>query len=337
MARHQWKKLMVLGGLRYEKTKVSYSSKDVIINGAGDLEAIVPVSGSSDYDFLLPQVQARYELGKYTNLRAAATYSYARPNFSEIIPSQEINIEDNVATLGNANLKPTGSLNLDLMIEKYFGNVGVVSAGVFHKSLSDFIYRRVQFNVPYPSTGTPIIPAIDVVQAQNGNDAQLTGFELVFQRKLSFLPGFLKNLNVYTNYTYTHSEAKIQSRDANNTKPDETETIRLPGQAMHVGNVALAYETGKLLVRLAANFNGKYLSEVGGSPDQDLYVDDRLQLDFNASYAFDKRFRLFAEVLNITNQPFETYLGNDTVKAQREFYSWWARLGLKFDFTAKKK
>jgi TonB-dependent receptor len=337
MARHQWKKLMVLGGVRYEKTSVKYSSKDVVIDGAGDLEAIVPVSGSSDYDFILPQAQARYELGKYTNLRAAVTYSYARPNFSEIIPSQEINIEDNVATLGNANLKPTGALNLDLMIEKYFGNVGVVSAGVFHKSLNDFIYRRVQFNVPYPSTGTPIIPAIDVVQAQNGNDAQLTGFELVFQRKLSFLPGFLKNLNVYTNYTYTNSEATIQSRDANNSKPDATESIRLPGQATHVGNVALAYETGKLLVRLAANFNGKYLSEVGGSPDQDLYVDDRLQLDFNASYAFDKRFRLFAEVLNLTNQPFETYLGNENVKAQREFYSWWARLGLKFDFNGKKK
>jgi TonB-dependent receptor len=222
------------------------------------------------------------------------------------------------------------------MVEKYFGNVGVVSAGVFHKSLDDFIYRRVQFNVPYPSTGTPIIPAIDVVQAQNGNDASITGFELVFQRKLSFLPGLLENLNVYTNYTYTSSNANIQSRDANNSKPDETESIRLPGQAAHVGNIALAYETAKVLVRVAANFNGKYLSEVGGSPEEDLYVDDRLQLDFNASYAFNNRFRLFAEVLNLTNQPFEAYLGKSDLKLQREFYSWWARLGLKFDLTAKK-
>jgi TonB-dependent receptor len=239
--------------------------------------------------------------------------------------------------LGNAALKPTGSLNLDLMVEKYFGNVGVVSAGVFYKSLNDFIYRRVQFNVPYPSTGTPIIPSIDVVQAQNGNDANITGIELVFQRKLSFLPGFLKNLNLYTNYTYTNSEAKIQSRDASNTKPDETETIRLPGQAAHVGNIALAYETGKFLFRIAANFNGKYLSEVGGSAAEDLYVDDRLQIDLNTSYAINNRFRLFAEVLNLTNQPFETYLGNENLKAQREFYSWWTRVGLKFDFKAKAK
>ena len=337
MARHQFKKLMVLGGVRYEKTNVKYNSQDVIIDGAGDLQAIVPVSGSSDYDFILPQFQMRYELGKYANLRAAATYSYARPNFSEIIPAQEINIEDNVATIGNPALKPTGSLNLDLMVEKYFGNVGVISAGVFHKSLNDFIYRRVQFNVPFPSTGTPITPSIDVIQAQNGNDASITGFELVYQRKLSFLPGLLKNLNVYANYTYTNSEAKIQSREADNTKPDKTENIRLPGQASHVGNIALAYETGKLLVRVAANFNGKYLSEVGGNFNEDLYVNNRLQIDLNASYAFDNRFRLFAEVLNLTNQPFETYLGNENIKTQREFYSWWARVGLKFDFKAKKK
>jgi TonB-dependent receptor len=336
MARHQFRKLMILGGVRYERTSVNYNSKDVVIDGSGDLSEIVPVSGTSNYDFVLPQFQARYQLGEYTNLRAAATYSYARPNFSEIIPAQEINIEDNVATLGNAALKPTGSLNLDLMIEKYFSNVGVVSAGIFHKSLNDFIYRRVQFNVPYPSTGTPIVPSIDVVQAQNGNDAQLTGIELVFQRKLSFLPGFLKYFNIYSNYTYTHSKATIQSRDASSNKPNATEIIRLPGQAMHVGNVALAYETSKLLVRIAANFNGEYLSEVGGSPDQDLYVNRRLQLDLNASYSINTRFRVFAEFLNLTNQPYESYFGNKDVTAQREFYSWWTRLGLKFDLGGKK-
>lgn len=331
MARHQFKKLMVLGGVRYEKTKVSYNSKDVIINGSGDLEEIVPVSGTSSYDFFLPQFQLRYELGKYSNLRAAATYSYARPNFSEIIPSQEINVEDNVANIGNPFLKPTSSLNLDLMVEKYFGNVGVISAGIFHKQLNDFIYRRVQFNVPYPSASNPRIPSIDVIQAQNGNDANLTGVELVFQRKLSFLPGFLKNFSLYANYTYTNSEAEIQSRTASSTKPDETEKISLPGQASNVGNLALAYETGKFVIRAAANFNGKYLSEVGPSKGEDLFVESRFQLDFNTSYAIDSRFRIFAEVLNVTNQPFETYLGNPNLKVQREFYSWWARLGLKFD------
>ncbi len=331
MARHQFKKLLLTGGLRYEKTNVKYDSKDVLIDAAGDLESILPVTGSSDYDFLLPQIQARYELSKYNNLRASVTYSYARPNFGEIIPAQEINREDNVANIGNAGLKPTAAFNLDLMAEHYFGNIGIASVGVFYKKLNDFIYRKILFNAPYPSTGTPIIESIDVIQAQNGNDARLTGVELAFQRKLDFLPSVFNKLSLYTNYTYTHSNAKLQSRGADQSKPDAIEELRLPGQANHVGNIALAYESGKLVVRLAANFNGEYLSEIGGEASEDLYVKSRMQLDMNASYAIDQRIRFFVEGLNLTRQPFETYLGNKNNINQREFYSWWARLGVKFD------
>lgn len=337
MARHQFKKLLLVGGLRYERTKVSYDSKDVLIDAAGDLEAIRPVSGSSNYDFLLPQVQLRYELDRYTNLRASATYSYARPNFAEIIPAQEINREDNEATIGNAALKPTKALNLDLMAEHYFGNVGIVSVGFFHKKLDDFIYRKVLFNNPYPLTGTPIIPSIDVIQAQNGNEANLTGLELAFQRKLDFLPGILGKFSLYANYTYTHSKASLQSREADGSKPDATEELRLPGQASSVGNLALAFESRKFVVRVAANFNGEYLSEIGGEPSEDLYVKSRMQLDMNASYVISPRFRLFVEALNLTNQPFETFLGNKDVISQREFYSWWARFGVKFDLRATGK
>jgi TonB-dependent receptor len=337
MIKHQFKKLMLLGGVRYEKTNVSYQSRDVVIDAAGDLSAIVPVSGQSSYDFVLPQAQLRYAVNKNTNIRAAATLSYARPNFSEIIPAQEINEEDNIANVGNANLKPTQSLNLDAMVEHYFGNVGIASAGIFHKRLDDFIYRKVLFGVPYPLTGTPIIPSIDVVQAQNGNQANLTGMELAFQRKLGFLPGVFKNLSIYSNYTYTYSLATIQSRFADGSQPEATEKLRLPGQAEHVGNLALAYESKKFVVRLAANFNGNYLSEVGPTAAEDLYVNSRMQLDVNGSYAFSQTFRLFAEFLNINNQPFEVYLGNKDVVVQREYYSWWARVGLKFDLRQKNK
>ncbi|MEI9807452.1 MAG: TonB-dependent receptor [Bacteroidota bacterium] len=88
MARQQFKKATLVAGIRYERTKVTYQSKDVIIDGAGDLQSIIPVSGSSHYDFILPQANLRYQLGKNTNLRAAAGFSYARPNFSEIVPAR---------------------------------------------------------------------------------------------------------------------------------------------------------------------------------------------------------------------------------------------------------
>ncbi|MCD0487173.1 TonB-dependent receptor [Pedobacter sp. MC2016-14] len=330
MGRQQMKKLMVLAGVRYEHTKVSYNSKDVVIAANGDLEAIRPVSGSSSYDFVLPQLHFKYELSNLSNLRAAVTYSYARPNFSEIIPSQEINREDRIATIGNADLKPVSAINYDLMAEHYFGSVGILSAGVFYKQLDDFIYRRVIFNSPYPLTGTPVIPRIDVTQSQNGNDAKVLGAEFAFQRRMSFIP-LLKDFSVYLNYTYTHSKATLQSREATEGNAAVTEEIRLPGQASHVGNGSLAYDGRKFSARLSLNFSGSYLSEVGGTKDEDIFIKNRLQLDATAGYAINKRFRLYVEALNLTNQPLQAYQGNPDQYIQREFYSYWMRFGLKFN------
>lgn len=330
MARQQFSKLMVLGGVRYERTKVSYNSNDVIIGENGDLEGIRPVSGSSNYDFVLPQLHLKYELTPLSNVRAALTWSYARPNFSEIIPAQEINREDGAASAGNPALQPVSAINYDLMYEHYFGSVGIVSAGLFHKRLDDFIYRRILFNSPYPLTGTPTISGIDVTQAQNGNDARISGVEFAFQRRLTFIP-VLKDFSVYLNYTYTDSKAKIQSREASSANANATEEIRLPGQSENVGNASLAYEGKRFSLRSSLNFSGSFLSEVGGTKESDLFVKSRMQLDASGSIAITNRIRFFAELLNFTNQPLEVYQGNKTQTIQREFYSFWSRFGIKFN------
>ena len=331
MARHQFNKLTLLGGLRYEYTDVRYESRDVVIGSDGDLQEILPVTGESDYDFLLPQIHFKYAISELANLRAALTYSYARPNFIEIVPSQEANLEDNEATVGNPGLMPVGAMNIDVLAERYFGNVGILSGGFFYKRLDDFIYPRVLFNSQYPLLGTPVATGIRVTQSQNGGQADLLGFELALQRNLDFLPGVFSGLIFYGNYTYTNSEASIQSREANETDPDAEETLRLPGQATHVGNLALGYDKSRVSGRIAINFNGEYLSEVGGAPEEDVYVADRLQLDANINYSVSNQVQFFAEFLNLTNQPFEVYQGEEGTVIQREFYSWWSRVGVKIN------
>ncbi|NJO01825.1 MAG: TonB-dependent receptor [Bacteroidia bacterium] len=105
----------------------------------------------------------------------------------------------------------------------------------------------------------------------------------------------------------------------------------LPGQAEHVGNFSLSYESKAFSARLAMNFNGQYLQEVGGATEEDIFVKSRLQMDATIGYAITPKIRVFAEFLNLTNQPFETFQGNENVIIQREFYSWWSRFGVKFD------
>lgn len=321
MSKLQINKLMLLGGVRYELTKVNYSFSEVVYDFEGELEEIIPQTGGTDYSFVLPQLHAKYELDKNTNLRAAITASYSRPNFQDIVPSQEIDYSARQGTVGNAALKPVSATNFDLLAEHYFGTVGILSGGVFYKNLNDFIFRK---RFEETRRGTELM----LTQAQNGNSANLFGFEVAYQQNLTFLPSFLKGFTVYANYTFTTSNAEIQSR----TNDTETEEIRLPGQAKHLGNLSLGYEWKRINVRVSSNFNGEYLSETGGDASEDLYVKSRMQVDATATVTINNRLRFFAEFLNITNQPFEVYMGKKDHYIQREWYSWWTRVGLKFDF-----
>lgn len=314
MARLQFNKLMLLGGLRYEKTNVDYSYNTVVYDFSGDLNEIVPESGGTDYGFLLPQFHARYNVNSNTNLRFAFTRSYARPNFESIIPSQEIDFSGRSGTIGNPALKPVGASNIDLMVERYFGTVGVLSAGFFYKKLDNFIFNRT-FDAQVQGVD------LELTQAQNGESANLAGFEIAYQQNLTFLPGVLKGITAYANYTFTQSNASIQGRG----------DVRLPGQAKNVGNFALGYDMKRVNFRFALNFNGEYLTEVGEVPDEDFYVKDRVQLDVTATYTVSPKIRVFAEFLNVTDQPFEVYLGRESRYVQRELYSWWSRIGIKFD------
>ena len=321
MTRLQFNKLMALGGLRYETTRVQYNSQAAVFDIEGDLDRIDPVSGGTTYDFLLPQFHLKYQLDPLTNIRFAATASYSRPNFEDIVPSQEIELNAREGSIGNPELAPVGAINFDLMGEHYFGTVGILSAGVFYKSLNNFIFTQ-----RFDSTFSNVNVVLN--QSRNGESAELLGLELSYQQNLTFLPGALKGLGVYTNYTFTNSNATIQSR----TEDTGSEEIRLPGQATHVGNFSLSYDYGKFNMRASANFNGEYIAELGGEADEDVYVKSRMQIDLTGTYRFSENFQVFAEFMNLTNQPFEVFQGTEENYIQREFYSWWSRVGLKFNF-----
>lgn len=321
MTRLQFKKLMALAGLRYETTKVTYKSQAAVFDIEGDLDRIDPVNGGVTYDFLLPQAHLKYQLNPLTNIRLAATASYSRPNFEDIVPSQEIELNAREGSIGNPELAPVGAINLDLMVEHYFGTVGIISGGAFYKNLTDFIYTQ-----RFDST----INEVNVVlnQSQNGESANLLGLELAYQQNFTFLPGALKGFGIYANYTYTNSKATIENRE----EGVGNEEIRLPGQATHVGNLSLSYDYKKLNVRASANFNGSYIAELGDDASEDVYVKERMQVDITGAYRFSKNFQIFAEFMNLTNQPYEVYVGEENQYIQREFYACWSRLGLKFNF-----
>jgi len=303
-----------LGGVRVENTRVDYTAYELILDDEGDPLDLTPVTGTKDYTEWLPQFHFVYKTGKESQLRAAVTRSLARPNFEDMAPWRLINLEDMELELGNPDLDVTTAWNLDLMWEKYLQPIGIISAGVFYKDLSDYIYV---FNVDEVIEGEEF----EVSQPRNGDEGSLWGLELAFQNNFTNWPGAAGGFGLYANYTYIDSEAKY---------PDREPTF-LPGQSEHVGNLALVYEKYGISTRLSYNYNGKNIIEIGDDADEDLWVDDHAQLDFLLRVQCTEKFSVVLEAINITNEPYTVFEGNKDRIRQQEYYGWWATLGVRFD------
>jgi TonB-dependent receptor len=309
-------KLMILPGVRYESTRVEYDGFDVRYDADGDYVASLPVSGSDTYGVFMPGLHVRYAMTPESSLRAAYTRTLARPNYYDLVPYQLVFQEDNEIQRGNSSLKPTTSHNLDLMAERYFRSVGMISGGVFYKRLADYIY-------PFRIRETNFGDVYEVTQPLNGDSATLWGMELAFQNQFRSLPAPLDGLGVYANYTWTDSSADF---------PGRAETSTLPGQSAHIGNVSVWYEKYGFSARSSWNFHGKYVDAVGEDAASDVFYDNRVQWDVSLGQRLTRNIQLYVDALNLTNTPLRYYIGTTDRPIQEEYYRWWTMFGVKVNF-----
>jgi TonB-dependent receptor len=320
-------KLFLLAGLRVENTYVDYEGFQLVLDEEGDLDSsqITQISDSDSYLNVMPAIHLRYNLSPSSVLRAAWTNSIARPNYFDLVPFREVSLEDNELAEGNPELNPTVSMNFDLMFEKYFDTVGLISAGVFYKDIEDFIYLFQTRDFQDPLSGRTFDRYF---QPQNGEGGQLYGIEVAIQRQLDFLPSFLKNFGVYANYTLTQSNVDVIRTEDGDIRDD----INLPGTAEHTFNTSISYETAKFNARVSLNYTSDYLDELGDEAFFDRYYDKQTFVDANATYTITPNIRVYIEANNLTNQPLRFYQGVSSRMMQEEFYNVRFNAGVKIDF-----
>jgi TonB-dependent receptor len=345
MARHDISKLMLMGGLRYEQTDLEYTAQDAWTDYSDGILKKATKTDSRIKQFWLPQFQVKYSIDHRTNLRAALTYSYSRPNFDDIIPYRRVSDNGDVDK-GNPNLEYPYSMNIDLLAERYLAANGILSGGFFYKNIDNFVFNYVRR--AHEGENFSLFGLREITMAVNGIEAKVYGAEFQAQTKFSRLPGFLRHFGIYTTYTFTESEAYISRRYPQNekdvvfefddfesdffTSSDETEVIPLPGQAKHTVNFALFYEAPKLYIKLSSNYHSPFLYELGNDSELDVYYDQSFHLDFSANYQFTQHFNCFVDIINLTDAPLRYYMGSRDYFKQQEFYSWWARVGIKLNF-----
>lgn len=322
-------KFSMVFGARYELTRASYNSF-FVEQRIGEVIA-EPIQGGIDFDFILPRLSMKYALTDRTNLRLGYFESFARPNFQSIIPGDRVNFANLEVVRGNPNLRPAFSRSFDLMIENYFKTDGAITLGLFYKDISDFLFQQ-RTVISDGSTRDGFLLTQDI----NGDEAEVMGMEVSVAKKFSFLPGFLSGFGIFANYTYVQSNSSLSGLRLNpDTGVQEFVTrtgVPFVGQADHTWNAALYYDKNKLSMRGSLNYNGSAFGSYDVAEFFDIILEERYQLDVNASYKFTDKLSLILEVQNVLDAPSLEYIGNRTRLFDNRIFGTFARLGLNFKF-----
>jgi TonB-dependent receptor len=319
----------IIAGVRFEQTDTEYSAYDILFID-GDAEPPAAVSGENDYTHTLPSLHLRWALQDDLLLRAAWTNTLGRPSYEVLAPFRLFEIEEDdpgvyqgEAEQGNPDLVPLESMNFDLALEWYLTSGGILAAGVFYKDIDNPIFTRIT-EIEEEEYEGRFFSELEITTTDNADSGEIFGVELNYQQQFIGLPSFFSGFGVALNYTYTDSEANVFDRD---------DPVPFFLQSEHVGNAALFYERSGFEARVAYTYYSTYLDAVGDDVSQDLYFDDRGQLDFKASYQFTEHFNAFVEVLNINDAPLRMYSGKESGRlAENEIYSWNAIAGIQMKF-----
>ena len=211
--------LRVIGGVRVENTQFRATGNRVDVAEDGRSFTATPLTANRSYTSVLPGLHLRYDAGSDWVLRAAANKTVSRPSFGDIAPRIGYSRGDEEVRVGNPELDPYESKNLDLSMEKYIGSTGIISLGLFHKSIDGYIVNTV-------SNEDPEYPGLEVTRVINGEKAKVFGAEFNWQQQLAFLPAGWDGLLVGASGTWldTDFDPGVADRD------DESFTLpRAPG------------------------------------------------------------------------------------------------------------
>jgi len=253
---------------------------------------------TQNYNDILPSLSLSYDITKDQEVHLSASQTMTRPDYYALAGGITLNDTLLTGTVGNPNLKPTRSNNIDLSWEWYYAPKALLSVGLFNMRMeSDFDavtenLREVNLQQTQNPLTNPCGLACPVygtysVQTTNNNSGYSRGVEFSWQQPIAY--GF----GAVVNYTYTDS-----------AQDNETPGIggkTMLGAARHTANITAYYDDGGPLnahlsyTRHSSIYQGidrgnKYFQDDGGS------------LDGSINYQITKNFGASVDVLNIADE-----------------------------------
>lgn len=250
---------------------------------------------SHDYTDTLPSANLKLDLRRDMVVRLAAARTMARPDYSALGGSITADDTTRTGNGGNPDLKPIRSTNLDAALEWYYAPRSLLSAGLFHLDLDNYVafgtYQTQLLNI---RTGT-----FDTytISAPTNSSGKVKGVELNWQQP--FGGGFGAAAN------YTYADAK------------EDGGQDLVGASRNTYNVSGYYEDRRFSARLAYTYRSAFFVGLDRSTPQ--YQDDTGVLSASLSYNLRDNISLTLDALNL-NDPVLKYYGANRDQP-RAFYA----------------
>jgi len=310
-------------GLRYVKT--DNNSTGVVAVDFDDDELppdpneIVTTKGS--FSKFLPNLNLRFDFSDRVQLRFAIAQTLSRPELYDISSRYRISVGDEdgsgdispedcegggcLIKTGNPDLDPYTAWNYDLTLMWAMPGDGFLSASIFYKDISGFIFDSISGPVTVPGYGDA---EFYVEQPTNAEDAKVSGFEIAVHQPFTFLPAPWDGLGVQVNYSY------VDSKFSAGEEAYDSGDFGLPGASPNNLNAILYFETKRFAARLSYVYRDDYFSSFGGgSAGVDKFVKANENLSLNLSYDITDSLMIYAKGTNLTDDVQEEFLTYDTL------------------------
>lgn len=275
------------------------------------------VSTSSTHTNVLPAANLAFDMSQDVVLRGALSETIAFAPYNQLAPYFEANDTVLTAAAGNPNLNPYKSWNLDGSAEWYFADQSAVAGSLFYKDVRNYIVQvattqsRINGSWTLPgflnATGNALVAAgsctaagvcnYSVTQPQDGGTAKVKGFAVSYQQAFANT-----GLGVRANYTYS---------DATTSAGTD-----LPYNSKNSYALSPYFEQGPFSVSLSYNWRSSYLAGgyvAGAAPAS---VASYGELGASASWNITNMLSLNLSAMNINNETYRQYNGNQTELAE---------------------
>jgi TonB-dependent receptor len=296
----------------------------LIASNTGGAAAYTASVAKLKFDYWLPSVNLKLEMGHGLQFRAAYFKGIAPPDFGltrNYFNISGINVTSSTSvnggapyltgqtTAGNPYLKPTSSDNFDLTAEYYFGQGGQFTVSAFYKELHDVVTSNTFSSTV--NVGSSVATITGYQPVNSSATGKVKGLEFSYQQNYTFLPGLLSGLGMQANYTFVDStgvpQSTLSSTDPNvaagNVSNIDLTNFPLQGLSKHTFNIVPYFEKGPLSVRLAYTWRSQYLLTGRDviTPFDPIFQRAYGQLDASASVTINKHLKIGIEGVNLTN------------------------------------